>query len=127
VKGQVDHGQVVVNLTLARPGEHRTKDQVTGPLGSRLDLPQEWAGGDEADEDAAEQAFDETLRAKTGVPAEVEHRSKPEIGGTGSTELGRPGLSIGACWRMRTSAGRRVREQLRDGGWGMGGCRTRGG
>lgn len=118
VKGKVDNCQVVVNLTLARPGEQRNKDQVTWPLGSRLYLPKRWAGVDGAFEDAAEQAFYEDLRAKTGVPEQVEHRSKSEIG-LDLIDRARAAGVEHRCVLADANFGRDggFRRQLRD--WGM--------
>lgn len=78
--GKIDNCQVVVNLTLTRPGDQANRDQVTWPLGSRLYLTKQWAGVDDAYDDAGQAAFFQELREATGVPDEVAFRSKPEIG-----------------------------------------------
>jgi len=78
--GKLDNCQVTVNCTLAKPGERQNADQLTWPLGMRLFLSEKWTGDDGADYDSEQKRERYAQRRKdTGVPADVEHRSKPEI------------------------------------------------
>lgn len=78
--GKIDNCQVVVNLTLARPGKPRNKDQVTWPLGSHLYLPKAWAGVEGAYKTPQEKAEYADLRRDARVPDDVVFRTKSEIG-----------------------------------------------
>jgi SRSO17 transposase len=46
---KLDNCQVMVNCTLARPGERQNSDQLTWSLGMRLFLSEQWTGDDDAD------------------------------------------------------------------------------
>jgi len=78
--GKLDNCQVTVNCTLARPGERQNSDQLTWPLGMRLFLSEQWTGDDDADYESPKERERYAQRHKdTGVPADVDHQSKPDI------------------------------------------------
>jgi SRSO17 transposase len=78
--GKLDNCQVTVNCTLARPGERQNADQLTWPLGMRLFLSEKWTGDDDADYNSRQERDRYAQRRKdAGVPADVEHQSKPDI------------------------------------------------
>lgn len=78
--GGVNNCQVTITCTLARPGDVRTADQVTWPLGSRLYLPKEWAGeNDSVYEDQAERERYARLRDDAGVSPAVGYQPKYAI------------------------------------------------
>jgi SRSO17 transposase len=72
--GKLDNCQVIINCTLARPGERQNADQLTWSLGMRLFLSERRTGDDDADYDSQQERERYAQRREdTDVPADAEH------------------------------------------------------
>ena len=113
--GNIDNCQVIVNCTLARPGQERNADQVTWPLGSQLYLTKKWAGIESEYDDQREREHFAQLREGAAIPDEVEYQPKYDI----AADLIEDALDAGiehACVIADANYGMRsaFRDRLRD-------------
>jgi len=80
VSGKVDNCRVVLNLTLAAPGECSNPDQVTWPLAMQLYLRKKWGEPAESVYDSQqERERCARLRQEAGIPDDITYQPKHAI------------------------------------------------